>query len=741
MTFSFIFDILYAIIIYIKERDSMTKKNLNLTYNELEEKIKCYITKEDELEIIEKAYLYAYEKHFGVKRLTGEDYIEHPLNVAYILTDMKVDSSTLAASLLHDVIEDCDVTKEEIEEQFGKDVANLVDGVTKINKINFETTNAAVIANQRKILVGLCEDVRVIFIKLADRLHNMRTLWVHPEKKQKEKALETLEILTPIAHRLGMNAIKSELEDLSLRYLKPDVYFDIVEKLNQTKAERDDAVLQMQKNVSEILNKNGIVHKIKGRAKSIYSIYKKLDKGKKFDDIYDLLALRVFVDTKEECYHALGLIHSKYHPIPKRFKDYIAMPKTNMYQSLHTTVFGYDGYLYEIQIRTYEMDEIAERGIASHWSYKEGTSGNIQNNMEQKLQFFRSIMELNQEEVTDEEYVKNVTNDVFNDTIYVFTPKGDVVELPNGSTPIDFAYRVHSKVGDSMIGAIVNNNIVPLDYKLQDNDIVKINTNKNSQPSYEWINIAYTAGAKNKIKAYFKKIDKEEYLKQGEEVLAKELRKKKINSAEFLSEENVNKILEETKCSNLEELYVSIGNNKIAPHTVINIITGENETKEDLILKKVTSYKEQETIVKNDIIVGNIDDIKINIASCCKPVPGDEIIGYITKGYGINVHRKNCPNLEELQDRIIEVQWNPVINKKYPTGIIVKSLKNENLLLDIISKTQNGKVTIQKVNTINELDETVISMTVLVENKEFLHKFMNDIKNISNILSVERVIK
>ena len=731
----------YVIINHIKECDTMTKKNLNLTYEQLEEKIKEYITNEEELSLIKKAYLYALEKHFGVKRLTGEDYIEHPLNVAYILTDMKADSFTLAASLLHDVIEDCDVTKEEMEKQFGKEITSLVDGVTKINKINFETTNAAVIANQRKILVGLCEDVRVIFIKLADRLHNMRTLWVHPEKKQKEKALETLEILTPIAHRLGMNAIKSELEDLSLRYLKPDVYFDIVEKLNQTKAERDEAVLQMQKNVSEILNKNGIVHKIKGRAKSIYSIYKKLDKGKKFDDIYDLLALRVFVDTKEECYRALGLIHAKYHPIPKRFKDYVAMPKTNMYQSLHTTVFGYDGYLYEIQIRTYEMDEIAERGIASHWSYKEGTSGNIQNNMEQKLQFFRSIIELNQEELTDEEYMKNVTNDVFNDTIYVFTPKGDVIELPNGSTPIDFAYRVHSKVGDSMVGAIVNNNIVPLDYKLQDNDIIKINTNKNSQPSYEWVNIAYTAGAKNKIKAYFKKIDKEEYLKQGEELLNKELRKKKISSSDFLSEENVNKILEETKCSNLEELYVYIGNNKIATHTVSNIITGENETKEDLILKEVTSNKEEIPVVKNDIIVGDIDDIKINIASCCKPIPGDEIIGYITKGYGINVHRKACPNLEELQDRIIDVKWNETINKKYPTGIIVRSLKNENLLLDIISKTQNGKVTIQKVNTINEIDETIISMTILVENKELLTKFMNDIKNISNILSVERVIK
>ena len=719
----------------------MSKKNLLLTYEELEEKIKEYITDEKQLQVIKKAYLFASEKHFGTKRLTGEDYINHPLNVAYILTSMNADYSTLAAALLHDVIEDTDVTKEELEKLFGSEIALLVDGVTKINKINFETTNAAVIANQRKILVGLCEDVRVIFIKLADRLHNMRTLWIHSEKKQKENALETLEILTPIAHRLGMNTIKSELEDLSLRYLKPDVYFDIVEKLNQTKAERDEAVLQMEKNVSEILNNNGIKHKIKGRSKSIYSIYKKLDKGKKFEDIYDLLALRVFVDTKEECYRALGLIHSKYHPIPNRFKDYIAMPKTNMYQSLHTTVFGYDGYLYEIQIRTYEMDEIAERGIASHWSYKEGTSGNIQNNMEQKLQFFRSIIELNQEELTDEEYMKNVTNDVFNDTIYVYTPKGDVIELPNGSTPIDFAYRVHSKVGDSMVGAIVNNNIVPLDYKLQDNDIIKINTNKNSSPSYEWINIAYTAGAKNKIRSYFKKIDKEEYLKTGEEILTKELKKRKISNSEFFTDENINKILNETKLSDLEEIYINVGNNKYAPNYIINIITGTNETKEDLILKKVTSKEEIVTNVKNDIIVGNIDDIKINVASCCKPIPGDEIIGYITKGYGINVHRRNCPNIEDLNERIIDVKWNNTISKKYPTGVIIRSLKNDNLLLSVISKTQNSKILVQKVNTINESDQTVLSMTVLVDNKELLIKFMNDVKSIQNVLSVERIIK
>ena len=717
----------------------MTKKNIGLTYEQLEDNVKKYLKRHD-LPMIRKAYQYAFEKHFGVKRLTGEDYIEHPLNVAYILSEMKSDRDTLCAALLHDVIEDCDVTKEEISELFNPTIASLVDGVTKINKLNFETTSAAVIATQRKILVGLCEDVRVIFIKLADRLHNMRTLWVHPEKKQKEKAIETLEILTPIAHRLGMNSIKSELEDLSLRYYKPDVYFDIVKRLNQTKTERDEAVLEMQKNVSEILNKNKITHSIKGRAKSIYSIYKKLDKGKKFEDIYDLLALRVFVDTKEECYKALGIIHSKYRPIPNRFKDYIAMPKTNMYQSLHTTVFGYDGYLYEIQIRTYEMDEIAERGIASHWSYKEGTNGSVKNSMDQKLQVFRSIMELNNEEVNDEEFVKNVTNDVFKDTIYVFTPKGDVIELPNGATPIDFAYRVHSKVGEQMVGAIVNNTIVPLDYKLQDNDIVKINTNKNSAgPSYEWINMAYTASAKGKIKAFYNKIDKEENLKKGEEILNKELKKKKIPLSDFYKDENINKILNELKYNSIEDIYLALGNNRISPSIVINVIV-EPINKEEAILKKIVITNDKQNS-KNDIIVGDIDNIKINIASCCNPVPGDDIIGYITKGYGITVHRSVCPNIIHNHERIINVNWNDSINNKYPTNLIIKSLKNDSLLIDVISKAQSNNINIQSFDTFNQVDETTITLKVLVNSKETLKKFMIDVRNIENVIDVERIMK
>ena len=388
----------------------MEKKDVTLTFDDLRDKVITYIKDEKELELITKAYMFAYEKHFGQKRLTGENYIEHPLNVAYILTGIFADSATICAALLHDVLEDTDATIEEVREKFGDEITSLVEGVTKINKLNFTGDTETVIANHRKILVGLSEDVRVIIIKLADRLHNLRTLWILSEKKQKQKAKETLDILAPIAHRLGMNQIKSELEDLSLRYYKPDIYFSIVEMLNKSKVERDKIILEMKNNVSVLLNEHGIKHEIKGRAKSIYSIYKKLDKGRKFSDIYDLLALRVYVDTEQECYQALGIIHSKYKPLPKRFKDYIAMPKTNMYQSLHTTVFGIDGNLFEIQIRTYEMDRVAEYGIASHWSYKEQGSGKItiQNEMEKKLQFFRSIIELKNEEPNEEKFVNQL---------------------------------------------------------------------------------------------------------------------------------------------------------------------------------------------------------------------------------------------------------------------------------------------------------------------------------------------
>ena len=723
----------------------MRKDKPNITFDELREKICEYISDPADLDLIRKAYMYAFEKHFGVKRLTGEDYIIHPLNVAYILTEIHADAPTISAALLHDVVEDCDVTKEEIASIFGDEIALLVDGVTKINRLNFSGDNEAVIANHRKILVGLSEDVRVIIIKLADRLHNMRTLWVLPEKKQKEKAKETLTILTPIAHRLGIGSIKSELEDLSLRYSKPDIYFEIVERLNQSKAEREELIVEMKNEVSSLLNEHGIKHEMKGRAKSIYSIYKKMDNGKKFSDIYDLLAMRVYVDTEAECYQALGIIHSKFKPIPKRFKDYIAMPKTNMYQSLHTTVFGEGGQLYEIQIRTYEMDQVAELGIASHWSYKEKGSNvkaSMQNAMEQKLQFFRNIMELKNEETDDEEFVKSVSEDVLKENIYVFTPKGDVIELPVGSTPIDFAYRVHSGVGDKMVGAIVNNYIVPLDYVLKDNDIIKINTNKNSiGPSREWINMAFTSQAKNKIKAFYNRIDKEEYLKNGEEILKDELRKKKIVFTDFLSQDNLEKILKDLKYGSLEELYIGIGSNKVTTTYLINLVNGDNDKKADLILKKTANKEIKEVNVKNDIIVEGIDEIKVNIASCCHPVPGDRIVGYITKGNGITVHRMVCPNISELEERIIPVKWNNKISKTFPTTILVRASENQNVLLAIISKTANSDLSIQSINTMQSKGDYLFEITVCVPSKERLMKFMNEVSAIENIVEVERMIK
>ena len=725
----------------------MRKDKPNLTFEELREKLITYITEENDLDMIRKAYMLAFEKHFGVKRKSGEDYIIHPLNVAYILTEIYADAKTIQAALLHDVVEDTDVTIEEIEEMFGSEVALLVNGVTKINRLNFQGDNEAMIANHRKILVGLTEDVRVIIIKLADRLHNMRTIWALPEKKQKQKAKETLDILTPIAHRLGIGSIKSELEDLSLRYYKPDTYFDIVEKLNKSKAERDQLVIEMKQSVSSILNEHGIKHEIKGRSKSIYSIYKKLDKGKKFSDIFDLLALRVFVDTEAECYQALGIIHSKYRPIPKRFKDYVAMPKTNMYQSLHTTVFGESGQLYEIQIRTYEMDKVAELGIASHWSYKENGSNvkaNMKNTMEQKLQFFRNIMDLKQEETNDADFVKSVSEEVLKENVYVFTPKGDVIELPSGSTPIDFAYRVHSGVGDKMVGAIVNNNIVPLDYVLKDNDIIKINTNKNSiGPSREWINMAYTSSAKNKIKAFYNKIDKEGYIEKGQEILKDECRKKKIAFNEIISNENIEKILKEYKFRNVDELYVNVGNGKITPTMIFNVINNNNENKVDIILKKATNNANiKQTVNKNDIVVEGIDDIKVNIASCCKPVPGDRVIGYITKGNGISVHRSVCPNVSEIEERLIEVNWNTKISKKYSTTLLIRASESKNILLDVVSKTSNSDITIQSINSLSQSkDEYVFEITVMVDCKESLVKFMNDINSLQKINSIERIIK
>ena len=712
----------------------MNKDNPSITIDDIVNDTKRYLT-EEEIEKLKEAYKYASIVHKNQKRLSGVEYIKHPLNVVHILSKLNADSDTLIAGMLHDTISVGGIKSKDISSRFGDEVANLVDGVTKINRLHYNGTSDSTIANHRKILVGLTEDVRVIFIKLADRLHNMRTMYMLSDEKKKLNAIETLEILTPIAHRLGINQIKSELEDLSLRYLKPDVYFSIVERLNKSKNERNKFVDEMMDNVSKLLNEHGIKHEIKGRAKSIYSIYKKLDKGKRFSDIYDLLALRVFVNDVSDCYQAMGLIHSKYRPVPKRFKDYIAMPKSNMYQSLHTTVFGPEGNFFEIQIRTYEMDEIAERGIASHWSYKE-QGKNLMKGMEEKLQFFRSIMEIkesNEEIDTKMEELK--------DTIYVYTPKGDVIELPYGSTPIDFAYRVHSKVGDSMVGAIVNENIVSLDYVLQDNDVVKINTSNNSNgPSKSWLDIVYTSQAKNKIRSFYNKIDKAEYLKKGEEILGKELRKKKISASDLLSGDNLVKVLDDLHLANINDLYINVGNGKISVGQVINTTSDSDKNKEEVLLNKVMSTK-VDVENKNDIIVDGIDDIKINVAKCCRPVPGDDIVGYIQTGIGINIHKSTCPNVSNVKERLISVRWNDEIEKRYSTNIIVYTNTNKDLVLTIASITQNNNLSIKSINTIKSDGKYTFEIKVAVPNLEKLKKYMNDIESLEEVTGVERVIR
>ena len=717
----------------------MSHAKEELTVSTVLDRAKVYIDDSEQLKFIEQAYLFAKEKHTGQFRKTGEDYIIHPLNVAMILTTIYADYQTIAAGFLHDVLEDCDCTADEMKEKFGEEVTKLVQGVTKLSKIHFSTENEYLIDYYKKIIVGMSEDVRVIIIKLADRLHNMRTLWATPPDRQKVKAKEALEILAPIAHHLGIHKIKSELEDLALRYLKPDVFYDIAEKLNKTKLERDRTVVDMQKEVSDLLTEHHITHEIKGRAKCIYSIYNKLNKGKKFSDIYDLLALRILVHTEQECYLALGIIHSKFRPLPKRFKDYIAMPKPNMYQSLHTTVFGIDGYLFEIQIRTYDMDEVAENGIASHWAYKENKgsnkSANLQSTTEQKLQFFKSIIDLSKDKMSSEEFVNSVKDEVLNNNIYCFTPKGDVIELPKGATPIDFAYKIHTKVGETTTGAIVNNAIVPLNHELKNNDIVRIITNKNATPSLEWVNIVKATTTRNKIKNFFSKNEKEVYIERGKYTLEKELRRRKFSISEFFNDENVKKICKEFKLEDLEDIYLTVGNGKNSPNSIINSI----DKFEEVVAPKVVKVTSKN--MDADIIVSGIDKVKVNLANCCCPVFGDDIIGYITKGNGITVHRTNCHNLEMLEARTLEVHWNTNINKRYLANVLIYSNSLDNHMLELLQTISNMNVSVDGINTMSKSDTILYVASVYVTGLEQLNKLFSNLEKQPYVNHVERMMR
>ncbi len=699
---------------------------------ELLEKLKKNFT-ENDLKEVKKAYHFAKEKHQGKTRLTKESYITHPLNVALILSELNVDVTTIIGALLHEVINNGETSEVELETIFGEEITKIVKSVSTINKLELPDDKESSAIYLRKVLVGLAEDVRVLFIKLADRLHNMRTIWAVNPEKQKRKANETMNVLIPIAHRLGIYSIKSELEDLCLKYLKPEVYEDILKQLDASIEELNEVLEEMQDSISKMLIDHGIKFHIKSRVKSVYSIYKKLSTWRKWSDIYDILALRIIVEKESDCYLAIGLIHSKFRPLAKRFKDYIAMPKENMYQSLHTGIVGIDGHIFEVQIRTEEMDEIAEKGIASHFSYKEKGTKKIQSMMEQKLEIFRNMIDTYKETENDLDFVANVNADILGELIYVFTPKGDVVELPLGSTPIDFAYRIHSKVGDTTIGAIVNDEIVPLSYELKDGDVLKIHTNKNSTPNKEWLDFVKTNGAKSKIKSFFSKQDRVNYIENGKNILEKELRKQKLIFNEVFSVEKTEKIFKDLKVNDIEEIYFAIGSFRYTAGYIIKLTNEEKHNVTDALIEKVSVKNKQYSKPnnKNDIIVGEYNDILVTLAKCCKPVKGDNIIGYITKGEGITVHRTDCQNILEKDERLIEVFWSKNEEYEYDTDIFIETLNDKNYLTDIINKASVKNINVISLTTQETNENTSYFLTIKVKNATALNDFLNSLYSLS----------
>ena len=697
----------------------MTKLKDDYTIKDIVTEVSKYLSPSN---IINQAYDY-------VSGYLDENDIKSILNVANILTTLQADEETIVASFLHHLFTKNLVSFADLEKDFDVTIVKLAYGIYKLNKISFSTANDYLVEYYKKVIVGMSEDVRVIIITLAERVYLMRTLSNYDSSEQKEIANETLEIFAPIAHHLGIYKLKSELEDLSLRYLKPDVFYDIVEKLNSTKVERDNLINEMLKEVTDLLNEHNIKHEIKGRSKSIYSIYNKLDKGRKFSDIYDLLALRILVDTDAECYLVLGLIHSRFKPIAKRFKDFIAMPKSNGYQSLHTTVFGVNNELYEIQIRTYDMNEVAENGLAAHWSYKEHRSAFNLSNTDAKLEFFKAVIDTSKNSEYESFNPMNDSN--LYDNIYVFTPKGDVIELPKGSTPVDFAYKVHSKIGDSMVGALVNNQIVPLNYILQDSDVVKINTSKSSPgPSEDWLSFVKLNATKSKIKNFFAKTRKDELINTGKDLIDKELRKRKISKDDFYKEENEKKVLKTLKISSLEELYLEVASNKYNPKFVINIIY--EEEKEEIQVNR--------QVIKNelDINVSGLSDIRVNIASCCKPLPGDDIVGYITRNNGITIHRKTCSNLLHLEERMLEVSFNPITKNKYLTSITIELRDNENKLMDILSKFTTKNIVMDEIKTFYHDNVIGYNMSFYINNLDNLNNLLQEIKNLKYVKEASR---
>ena len=735
-------------------------KNKTYTSDDVLAMCKEYMN-EKHIQFIEKAIYFATFAHKEQVRKSGETYIVHPIQVAGILAELKLDPDTIATGFLHDVVEDTGFSIDDIEYEFGKDVAFLVEGVTKLGKIKYKSHAEQQAENHRKMLLAMANDLRVIMVKLADRLHNLRTLKFHKPEKQRMIAEETLEIYAPLAHRLGMNKIKWELEDTSLRYLNPQQYYRIVHLMNSKRDEREEYIETTIENIKEATKDLEIEAVIYGRPKHIYSIYRKMkDQKKQFSEIYDLLAIRVLVDSIKDCYAVLGAIHTKWKPMPGRFKDYIAIPKANMYQSIHTTVIGPGGRPVEIQIRTFEMHQVAEYGVAAHWAYKEGNKEKVTNDpLQKQLDWFKDLIELQNETKDAKDFMNSVKGDIFGDKVYVFTPKGDVSELPLGSGPLDFAYNIHTEVGNKTVGAKVNNKIVPLNYQLKTGDIVEVLTSANSfGPSRDWINLVYTTRAKNKIKRFFKLQDRDENIIKGRELLEKQITELGFNFKDFMTKQGMKDIASRFNFGTEEDLLAAIGFGEVSYQTVANKMTDkarkeiEDQKVVETAFEKTTTQGQKKESQKmkirheGGVIIEGVDNLLIRLSRCCNPVPGDDIVGYITKGRGISVHRKDCPNVqlpESEQNRLIEVDWEDATNtgQQYDTELVVEGYNRNGLLnevLNVINSTTkslnsvNGKVDANKMAT--------ISVNIGIMNTQQLDFIVDKIKQIPDVYSVRRVI-
>ena len=722
------------------------------------EMIKKYLD-EKQVAFVHKAYDVAAKAHANQRRKSGEPYIIHPLGVATILADLHMDETTLAAAFLHDVVEDTDVTLQQLTEMFGVKVADLVDGVTKLGKIEYISKEDQQIENYRKMFLAMAKDIRVIMIKLADRLHNMRTMKYMPVHKQHSISRETMEVYAPLAHRLGIYTIKWELEDLAFRYMEPEIYYNLVEQVKVKRREREAMIHEAMAEIKQHLDEQHIECEIQGRPKNFYSIYKKMQRDhKELSEIYDLLAIRVLVNSVADCYGTLGVVHSLWRPIPGRVKDYIAVPKSNMYQSLHTTVVYHNGQPLEIQIRTFEMHRISEYGIAAHWRYKEsGGKSNMPSggdkDFEAKLSWLRQLLEWHKDMSDSRDFVNTVKMDVFSDEVFVFTPRGDVIDLPVGSVPIDFAYRIHTDVGNRCVGAKVNGRIVPLDYKLTNGDSAEVITSKQATgPSRDWMNIVGSSDTRNKIRSWFKKERREENIVKGREMLEKETKRLGYDIKVLLKADKVKAVATAVRLDSEDSLYASIGYGGITLNNVMSRLVELYKKEQKLNTNKdlsqlLAELKPRRSKAKNShgILVKGEEGIMVKLARCCNPIPGDPVIGYITRGSGISVHRRDCPNVlsnnPAEQSRLIDVSWDIATDSVYKVNILITADNRPGMMADIMQVTSEAKLNINALNCRTDKNKlATITMGLDISNLEQLDNIMNKIKRMKGVYSVERLV-